>query len=202
MQDLTLNFDEFCQHSGSDPEPVYEVQRSFSNDGAWIGGGAIRRTLIGQALDSDFDFFFFRSKEHFDMWLETKPKTMEVVRETQHHVQLEGTVGDSKLPIVVQGINFQYYPEGAPTVAESFDYTITQFVLESKSLHTTDIALWDLGRRKLSINKVTYPVATMRRMLKYTKQGFTACAGCMQTLLVETARSPEALASMDVEYVD
>lgn len=201
MQKLTLNFDEFCQHSGADPAPIYEVQRSFSNDGAWIGGGAIRRTLIGQALDSDFDFFF-RSQEHFDKWLENKPKTMNVVRETKHHVQLEGTVGGSKLPIVVQGINFQYFPNGAPTVIDAFDYTITQFALSGVSLYTTDIALWDLGRRKLSINKVTYPVATMRRMLKYTKQGFTACAGCMQTLLTETAKSPEALASMEVEYVD
>lgn len=201
MQHLTLNFDEFCQHSGADPAPIYAVQSAFSNDGAWLGGGAIRRTLIGQALDSDFDFFF-RSKGHFDKWLESKPKTMNVVRETKHHVQLEGTIGDSKLPIVVQGINFQYFPDGAPTVIDAFDYTITQFALSGVSLYTTDIALWDLGRRKLSINKVTYPVATMRRMLKYTKQGFTACAGCMQTLLTETAKSPEALASMDVEYVD
>lgn len=56
MQHLTLDFDEFCQHSGADPEPVYKVQSAFTNDGAWIGGGAIRRTLIGQPLDSDFDF--------------------------------------------------------------------------------------------------------------------------------------------------
>lgn len=201
MQKLTLNFDDFCSHSGADPEPIYEVQRNFSKEGVWIGGGALRRTLVGQALDSDFDFFF-RSKEHFDKWLETKPNTMRVTRETKHHVQLEGTFVDSNLPVVVQGINFQYFPDGAPTVIDAFDYTITQFCLADTTLHTTDIALWDLGRRKLSINKVTYPVATMRRMLKYTKQGFTACAGCMQTLLTETAKSPEALASMDVEYVD
>ena len=201
MQKLTFLFDDLCQHSGVDPEPIYEVQRAFSQEGAWIGGGAIRRTLINQPLDSDFDFFF-RSQDAFSIWLDNKPKTMEVVRETQHHVQLEGTIGDSKLPIIVQGINFQYYPDGAPTVVDSFDYTITQFVLADTTLHTTDMALWDLGRRKLSINKVTYPVATMRRMLKYTKQGFTACAGCMQELLLQTANSPEAMASMDIEYVD
>lgn len=201
MQHLTLNFDEFCQHSGADPEPIYKVQSAFSQDGAWIGGGAIRRTLIGQPLDSDFDFFF-RSKDRFDKWLAEKPKTMNVTRETKHHVQLEGTIGDSQLPIVVQGINFQYYPDGAPTIPDSFDYTITQFVLSGKSLYTTDIALWDLGRKKLSINKITYPVASMRRMLKYTKQGFTACAGCMQDLFTQTAQNPEAMASMDVEYVD
>jgi hypothetical protein len=201
MQKITLNFDEFCQHSGADPEPVYNVQKAFSQDGAWLGGGAIRRTLIGQSLDSDFDFFF-RDEDSFENWFSSKPATVKEVRRTQHHVQLEGTIGDSKLPVVIQGINFQYYPDGAPTVIQSFDYTITQFVLSGKSLYTTDIALWDLGRRRLSINNVTYPVATMRRMLKYTNQGFTACSGCMQTLLLETAKSPEALASMDVEYVD
>ena len=201
MKHLTFDFNDLCKHSGVDPNLVYTVQQSFSQDGAWLGGGAIRRTLINQPLDSDFDFFF-RSKEHFDNWLSNKPKGMGVVKETKHHVQLEGTIGDSKLPIVVQGINFQYYPDGAPTVIDSFDYTITQFCLAGTTLHTTDMALWDLGRRKLSINKITYPVATMRRMLKYTKQGFTACAGCMQDLLTKTAQSPEAMASMDIEYVD
>ena len=201
MQNITLNFDEICSHSGADPEPVYQVQKAFSNEGAWIGGGALRRTLIGQPLDSDFDFFF-RSADHFKTWLDNKPSRMNVVRETQHHVQLEGTIGDSKLPIVVQGINFQYYPDGAPTVIHSFDYTITQFCLSGKSLYTTDMALWDLGRKKLSVNKITYPVASMRRMIKYTKQGYTACAGCMQDLYLKTVSNPEAMASMDIEYVD
>jgi len=201
LQNITLNFDEICSHSGADPEPVYQVQKAFSNEGAWIGGGALRRTLIGQPLDSDFDFFF-RSADHFKTWLDNKPSRMNVVRETQHHVQLEGTIGDSKLPIVVQGINFQYYPDGAPTVIHSFDYTITQFCLSGKSLYTTDMALWDLGRKKLSVNKITYPVASMRRMIKYTKQGYTACAGCMQDLYLKTVSNPEAMASMDIEYVD
>jgi hypothetical protein len=62
--------------------------------------------------------------------------------------------------------------------------------------------LWDLGRKRLAIHKVTYPVATMRRMIKYTRQGFNACAGCMATLLRETATSPEAMASLDIAYVD
>jgi hypothetical protein len=201
LQSITLNFDEICSHSGANPEPVYQVQKAFSDDGAWIGGGALRRTLIGQPLDSDFDFFF-RSADHFKTWLDNKPSGMNVVRETQHHVQLEGTIGDSKLPIVVQGINFQYYPDGAPTVIHSFDYTITQFCLSGKSLYTTDMALWDLGRKKLSVNKITYPVASMRRMIKYTKQGYTACAGCMQDLYLKTVSNPEAMASMDIEYVD
>lgn len=201
MQHLIYNFDELCEHSGADPSEIYRVQSSFSQDGAWVGGGAIRRTLIGKALDSDFDFFF-RSVDTFQSWLDTKPSGMNITKKTQHHVQLEGTIEGSQLPIIVQGINFQYYPDGAPTVIDSFDYTITQFCLSDKSLHTTDMALWDLGRRKLSINKVTYPVATMRRMLKYTNQGFTACAGCMQELLKQTANNPEIMSQMNIEYVD
>jgi len=59
-----------------------------------------------------------------------------------------------------------------------------------------------LGRRKLAVHKISYPVATMRRLLKYTKQGFTACAGCLQSILKETASSPEAMSQLDIEYVD
>jgi hypothetical protein len=198
---LIYDFRDLCSHSGADPERVFEVRDAFAKDGVWLGGGCLRRTLIKYPLDSDFDFFF-RSEEAFNYWLENIPLTMKEVRRTKHHVQLEGTIGDSKLPVVVQGINFAYFPNGAPTVIDSFDYTITQFCLADDSLHTTDMALWDLGRMKLSINKVTYPVATMRRMLKYTKQGFTACAGCMQELFLQTAQNAEVMAQMDVEYVD
>lgn len=105
------------------------------------------------------------------------------------------------MPIDVQAIRFRFY-ESAEQVIDSFDYTVTMFVLDDNDLVTTPYALWDLGRRKLAVHRITYPVATMRRLLKYTKQGFTACAGCLQSILKQTADSPEAMGQLDIEYVD
>lgn len=34
--------------------------------GPWIAGGAVRRTVNGESLDSDFDFFFANEKQADD----------------------------------------------------------------------------------------------------------------------------------------
>jgi hypothetical protein len=199
MTALTFDFDEFCGRSDCDTTELMRVLGAVRN-GAWCAGGAIRRTLIKQPLDSDFDFFF-RSAEEMAEWEKKLPSTLALVRETEHHKHWKGPVEGSAIPVEIQAIRFRYY-DNASDVIDSFDYTITQFALTGNTLVTTPFALWDLGRKRLAIHKVTYPVATMRRMIKYTRQGFNACAGCMATLLRETATSPEAMASLDIAYVD
>lgn len=199
MSTLRFDFADFCERSDCETDELLRVLDKVRN-GAWCAGGAIRRTLIKQALDSDFDFFF-RSAEQMADWEKQLPSSLSLVRETEHHKHWKGTLDGSVIPVEIQAIRFRYY-ESAEAVIDSFDYTITQFALEGGTLVTTPFALWDLGRKRLAIHKVTYPVATMRRMLKYTRQGFTACAGCMATLLRETATSPEAMASLDITYVD
>lgn len=198
MTFLRMNFEDFCARADHDPAEINRVRAALP--GAWIAGGAVRRTLAGHKLDSDFDFFF-RSADAMAAWESALPSTLSLVRETEHHKHWRGPVAGSDLPIDVQAIRFQFY-ETAEAVIDSFDYTITMFVLDGDDLVTTPEALWDLGRRKLAIHRVTYPVATMRRMLKYGQQGFTACQGCMATLLRETANSPQALDRLPIQYID
>jgi hypothetical protein len=170
-------------------------------DGPWLGGGALRRTLAGQSLESDFDFFF-RDADQLTAFAEgLEAAGLQKVRETAHHMQFRGYIASATRNIDVQLIRFKYY-ESAAEVIDSFDYTICQFAFDGEMITVGKYALWDLGRRKLVIHKITYPVSTMRRLLKYTKQGFTACAGCLGTILRETAQSPELLGQLDIEYVD
>jgi len=194
------NLQDFCERGGADPSEVQRVYSAVGTPGCWLGGGSIRRTLLGQPLDSDFDFFF-KSEEALGFWQDSLPNTVVKVKETEHHIQYEGTLRGSDLKVILQAIRFKYYTS-AEEVLDSFDYTITQVVYDGTYLHTTPEALWDMGRKKLVIHKVTYPVSTMRRMLKYTSQGFTACSGCMKTLFTETINSPDALSQMDITYVD
>lgn len=196
---IRMDFEDFCARSDHDVHPLMFILGQMPK-GAWIAGGAIRRTLAGHTLDSDFDFFF-RDEVGMAEWELALPSSLKLARETKHHKHWRGTLEGMERPVDIQAIKFQFYPN-AEAVIDSFDYTITMFALDGTDLVTTPEALWDLGRKRLAIHKVTYPVATMRRMLKYGKQGFTACAGCMATLFRETARSPEALAALDIEYVD
>ena len=199
MTSLRLDFQEFCERSDCKTDELFRVLNAVRQD-AWCAGGAIRRTLVKQALDSDFDFFF-RSADHMATWEKGLPETLFLLRETAHHKHWRGAVPGSPKLIDIQAIKFRYY-DSAEAVIDSFDYTITQFALDGPTLVTTHEALWDLGRKKLAIHKVTYPVATMRRMLKYASQGYTACSGCMATILRETAAAPEVMAQINLQYVD
>lgn len=199
MTHLRFDFAEFCERSDCRTDDLFRVLNAVRQD-AWCAGGAIRRTLIKHSLDSDFDFFF-RDAEHLEAWEKGLPKTLSLIRETEHHKHWKGAIGDSALPVDIQAIRFRFYAS-AEDVIDSFDYTITQFALDKNELVTTPEALWDLGRKKLALHKVTYPVATMRRMLKYTQQGFTACGGCMAQLLRDTAQTPEVTAQLGLQYVD
>lgn len=201
MNVIKYNFQEFCDRSGCNPDEVFRINNVFKSVECWLGGGAIRRTLIKQPLDSDFDFFFKGVDQKNDFVELAKSLGMTVTRETKHHTELKGPLKGSDLPVVVQAIHFKYY-NSVEEVLDSFDYTITQFVLDKDDVYTTDMSLWDLGRRKLAIHKVTYPVATMRRMLKYGNQGFTACGGCMADLYKKTIESNTALGELDIHYVD
>lgn len=173
----------------------------LSKNGPWIAGGALRRTMQGKEPDSDFDFFF-RDAEQLAAFVGMLEKRgLEKVRETQHHVHYRGRLNDGGMPRDIQCIRFAFY-ESAEAVIDSFDYTICMLAFDGVTLTLGNFTLWDLGRRRLAIHKITYPVATMRRMIKYTSQGFTACKGCLATILSQTARSPELLSQLDIEYVD
>ena len=174
---------------------------AITERGPWLGGGALRRTLAHMPLASDFDFFF-RDADQLETFAAGLEKAGLVkTRETAHHVQYSGYLAAATREVEIQCIRFRYY-ETAEQVIESFDFTICQFAYDGEKLTCGEFALWDLGRRRLSINKITYPVSTMRRLLKYTKQGFTACGGCLASVLTETAGSPELLGQLDIQYVD
>ncbi|MGR9413121.1 hypothetical protein [Rhizobium leguminosarum] len=171
----------------------------LSPSGPWIAGGALRRTLLRQELDSDFDFFFRNPDQLSIFTSELDRRGMEKVRETEHHVHYRGRVGDSAELIDIQCIRFAFYAD-AEAVIDSFDFTICQFAFDGTSLTSGPYSLWDLGRKRLAVHRVTYPVSSMRRVLKYATQGFKACNGCLATLLRATAENPSL--NMEIAYVD
>lgn len=178
---------------------ILDCLPALSPSGPWIAGGALRRTLQGQEPDSDFDLFF-RDKEQLDAFAaQLDAFNMNKVRETEHHLHFRGVLGGKGPQRDVQLIKFKFYTDAADVI-DSFDYTICQFAFDGKSLTCGDFALWDLGRKRLAVHKITFPVSSARRLLKYAQQGYVACAGCLNALVVATANNPEL--RTDIEYVD
>lgn len=166
--------------------------------GPWIAGGALRRTLLGEGLTSDIDFFFRNAEQaatfHDDM---LALKGWEI-RRTGQNVTYGIHVDNAK--IIVQAITIGYYltPEA---VIDSFDFTITQFAFDGTLLYCGEHSLWDLARKRLALHRLTFGTSTVRRLIKYTRQGFTACSGCLADILESAVADPQTI-QREVEYVD
>lgn len=160
----------------------------------WIAGGALRRTLLNEEkINSDIDYFFSNETEFnkFKLTIEdTFSNHHKIISVNEFNTTFEVNVcidGDETRKLKLQAIKLQYYktPE---EIINSFDFTICQFAWDGTNLICTDRALWDLARKKLVVHKITYPVASLRRLVKYTQQGFYACSGCLTEFLTECSK--------------
>lgn len=160
-------------------------------NGPWVAGGLFRRVLNGQSLDGgDVDFFFKNEAQYQDFHKEMIDiYNAKIIRDethvTEYHIDAfwditpVGTKNHGT--IVVQAIKMAYY-DNPITLIEDFDYTCCMFAYDGVKLYYGDWSLWDNARKRLVVNKIKYPVASLRRLIKYTNQGYYACQGTLQEL--------------------
>lgn len=238
----TVKLDSFLQRSGVTLENttlarLLKMVPTLTSEGPWLAGGALRKTVLGQKPDTDFDFFFkneeqlnefarfledhgnateIQSTEHAKTYLLTVPDDPEADNDVDEPVLIgkltkptkkqqftaDGVPGKTAK---IQLIHFKFYANAAEVI-DSFDFTLCQFAFDGETLTYADFALFDAARKRLVIHKITYPVSTMRRLLKYQQQGFYACTGCLTTILSDTIQSPEltqqVLSAEALAYID
>lgn len=51
-----------------------------------------------------------------------------------------------------------------------------------------DFSLKDIVEKKIIVNKITYPISSMRRILKYSRQNFWMCPQQMEIFLTQTQK--------------
>lgn len=174
-----------------DKEPFSDLRKY-----GWLAGGAVRRIVSGQPLDSDFDFFFTNEKQFHSakQCLRGKKLYENEFNETWSEFDYNG------INRKVQLINIVH--SSVEDLFNQFDFTICQFALSPNSteLFTGDFSMWDLARKRLVPHNITRPISSMRRVLKYSNQGFYACAGCLRAILEAAILNPASLD--ETQYID
>jgi len=177
--------------------------------GPWIAGGAVRRTVRGEKLDSDFDFFF-ASKEQEEKFtadlanmgarlLRKNDKNSLYILPSEIPEDMDGE-GVYLPEMKIQLINFTYF-ESAEKVIDSFDFTLCQFAYDGASLYMSDFALWDAARKKLVPTRISFAVSSLRRLMKYSRQGYTVCGGALANILQQVVNDPQII-NADTLYID
>ncbi len=168
-------------------------------DGPWLCGGALRRLITKEKMDSDFDYFF-KDEAQLEAFKKHIQETYGIIDEKNSDLNVSLKIKFNNKEVPVQLIKIGYY-KNVEECLQSFDFTICQCGTDGKHLVVGDYTLWDLGRKRLALNELTYGASTVKRMIKYTKQGYTACQGVIVDIL-ERIAADKNLIQATVEYVD
>lgn len=195
----TFNYIQFLNRNAEGPvNPELNDLLGFlprpTTTGPWIAGGAVRRMITDGVLgDGDIDYFF-NNQAQFDAFCtymreQNKAGMIVIIKETrnEHNLQFKISIPAKQNKLIdIQAITLGYYLTPEHMLSE-FDFTVCQFAYDGTNLLCGDTALWDLARKRIVINKVRFPVPTLRHMIKYSKQGFFACGGALTEFVRLTA---------------
>lgn len=181
-------------------DTITDIGRAFGvcPSGPWLAGGAVRRCLFGIEQTSDYDFFFANEEQRNKFIEVCKELGLVNTSETKNAVTFKGYINGAER--VVQAVTIQLDGTLKETL-DRFDFTLTQFEFDGVLIHTKTNSIRDASSMKLVVNKITYPEASLRRIIKYSKQGYHMCGGAMRVFLTESAKALESNPPI-IEYVD
>lgn len=166
-------------------------------EGRWLVGGALRRSILNKEIDSDLDIVFSsveqRDKFHVEL-------TSLGFIPTERGTNTDWTHTDIK-NVKVQSIYLRYY-NNAEEILDSFDFTICQFAFDGSFLYCGEFALFDLANKRLVPHRITYPSASLRRIIKYVNQGFYMCSGSATEFLRQVLRNPSSVLDQTILSMD
>lgn len=180
-------------------------------DGPWLAGGSVRKLISRLPQDSDFDFFF-KDEAQFKAFCEAvKEKGGKQVSESDFNITFRlpaveaKPIEDDKFSpagpeLKVQAIRIAYH-ETLDAVLDSFDFSICQCGYDGTDFLFGQWALWDIANKRLVPGQLRYGTSSLRRVIKYTRQGFTICGGGLADMLEQVVEHPEII-QREVEYVD
>lgn len=184
---------------------------AVSPSGPWVAGGSVRRLISRLEQDSDYDFFF-RDQAQLDTFAEDMKKRGAIV-DNDNDFNITFTLPKQKAQPVdedkfegggpelkVQAIRIAFF-ESLDAVIDSFDFSICQCGYDGNDMVFGQWALWDIANKRLVPGRLTYAASSMRRMIKYARQGFTICGGGLSNMLEQIVENP-AIINSEVVYID
>lgn len=152
----------------------------------YLCSGAIRRTILKQPLeDGDFDFFF-RNEESLKNF-KGLIQNIESEKDNELNISLSVKINDKSYKVQL----IKLYNEKIEDLLASFDYTLCQTAFDGLNYYFGDFTIKDIIEKRIIVNKITYPISSMRRLFKYTKQGFWMCPQQIEKFLTETRNNTE-----------
>jgi len=133
-----------------------------------IAGGFILNKLLKQT-PNDIDFFFLEAKDFTQFYEDLKSK-FNFVKDFETNRLLRGSIsyGDGRINCDL----VKRFYDTEQNIINNFDFTISCFAISKDKIAIGDSSPEDVKNKKLRINKLSYPVGSLRRFYKFSKRGF------------------------------
>jgi hypothetical protein len=169
---------------------AYNNINNYINEGEFfIAGGCF--TKLDEEVN-DFDVFF-KDEKSFS-------KQLNYLEKINYSIKARETINSTSFLYngrMYDLINKKFFKDPEEIINE-FDFTCCQAVYDGQKFHFGEQYLKHNFRKQLAINKITYPVHTLKRVIKYNKQGYWICNGGIQHL-VESLRKAEEIDIRSIE---
>lgn len=158
-----------------------ELKESKIN--CWLAGGALRDYFAGVIIKTDYDLFFPNDDEYQKCSKFFKDKEAIVIWESDNGMKVK--YNKRKFDLVKK-----FFPGPQETINE-FDFTVSQFAIDTEKVYYGETSFIDLAKRQLMINKITFPASTMSRSFRYYTKGYIMCQGEMKKLFEAIQDTPK-----------
>lgn len=144
------------------------IKQFHYNEGAWLAGGALRASIIGEKIQ-DYDIF----GSSIESLSEFVSNNLKGYRRTHFSDNVDSY---RKGKIKVQIIKGKLYTDMESCI-QDFDFTVSMFAYNGVRFIGSPEAIIDLFKKKIVINKIKegYEFDTLRRLQKYIQYGFSIC---------------------------
>lgn len=186
------------------PETDFSVALSrlpnVTPPGPWVAGGSVRGLFARTSMDSDFDFFFSNADQAsvFTSAVEVAGALLKSKNDKNSTWIIPASQAGPE--IRVQAVTFAYF-ESMQKVIESFDFTICQFAFDGTHFEVGEFSLWDVARKRIVPARITFGVSSLRRLLKYGRQGYTICGGALADVMQQIVDNPSIIHA-ETQYID
>lgn len=142
----------------------------------YVCGGAVRAVINNEPI-SDFDIFF-QEEKYFKDFIERVKKIRGFIEEDrQLPTCYSFSIKREKEIYKYQAVSTLYGT--IETILDSFDFVCCQVGYQNNIFYYYPLAMLDIVRKRITINKISKPISTLRRLIKYSQKGYYACTGAL-----------------------
>jgi len=175
------------------------LEQGIVNHNTWLAGGALRTLIDQNETICDYDLFFSRNKISMENGIvstkykleelgfkltyqcpEGKLYTYEKIVKTFNGFVKEGS-GRETFIYKVQLITEHFY-SSPEELLSTFDLSPTYFCTDGEYLWTSRQAIRSVKKKVCSLLKLSYPVSTFNRIIKYCGKGYS-CIPAIETYI-------------------